>query len=588
MERRQNDVSWKIGGEAGFGIMSTGATFAKTCMRAGLHVVEYAEYPSLIRGGHNTDHVTARSHEVWAHRWSVDILIALNKETIDRHIDEVSVGGVVLYDTTDRTFRHFDPTTVSRSDVRLIGLPLEELALKGGGQKLMRNSVALGATCALLSLDFELPAAVIHDTFADKGSEITTVNVNVLRAGYEAVTPEQVKNFPWDLVPQSATTPHMLLTGNDAIGLGALQAGCSFYAAYPMTPASSILHFMAEHGPKRGVVVRHAEDEIGVINETIGAAYAGVRAMCATSGGGFALMTEAVGLAGMTEVGIVIAEAQRGGPSTGLPTWTEQGDLRQVIHASQGDFLKIVIAPGDQSQAFTLTQQAFDLAERYQTPVIIMTDKHLAEGHMSVPTFTGRRGAIDRGAVMTSGDAHDANAFRRYRTDGEDGISPRSLPGTPNGLFLANSDEHDEYGYSNEEASNRLAQMDKRARKTAAVVRHLPAPTLVGPADAAVTLVTWGSTVGACREAVRLLHERHHIEANILQILYLCPLPGRALAELLSSAKVPLVVEANHSGQLEGLLRQETGFTFAHRLRRYDGRPFDPENIVKSILDIVG
>lgn len=587
MTRRQNEVNWKIGGEAGFGIMSTGAIFAKTCMRAGLRVFEYPEYPSLIRGGHNTDQVYASTNDVYAQRREVNILVALNKETLTAHLDEVTANGVILYDTSDRTFASFDPASIGRKDIRVYGLAMANLAIQAGGQKLMRNTIALGATFALLSLDFVFPATVVHDMFAHKSEALAKLNVDILRAGYAAITNDQAANFPWDIVPLATSSPQMLLTGNDAISLGAIQAGCLFYAAYPMTPASSILHFLAEYGPTYGMVIRHAEDEIGVINETIGAAYTGVRAMCGTAGGGFSLMTEAVGMAGMTEVGIVVIEAQRGGPSTGLPTWTEQGDLRQVLHASQGDYMKIVLAPGNHQQCFELTQQAFNLAERYQTPVIVMTDKYLAEGHMSIDRLTGRVGQLDRGQIATAADLHDQPHYQRYRTDVADGISPRSLPGTPNGLFLANSDEHDEYGLSNEDSPMRLAQMDKRQRKEEDLLKHIPAPRLIGPAKADLTIVTWGSSLGPCQAAVDMLHQQHHLQVNILPITWVNPFPAEAVKAIISQAAATVMVEGNQSGQMEGWIRQQTGHTFERHIRRYDGRPFDPAELCRHLAEMI-
>lgn len=586
MSPTQNRITWKIGGEAGFGIMSTGAIFAKTCMRAGLSVVEYAEYPSLIRGGHNTDQVSVSDQPLHTHRTTVDVLVALNRETLDRHLAEVSPHGVILYDQSDRTFKDFQPTTIVRQDLTLIGLPLEHLSLQAGATKLMRNSVALGATFALLDCPFELPATVVRDSFIAKGEAIAVMNVNVLKIGYTAVTPAQTQACPWRLVPRAQPEERLLLTGNDALALGALQAGCLFYAAYPMTPASSVLHFLAEYGPPRGMVVRHAEDEIAAINEAIGAAYAGVRAMCGTAGGGFALMTEAVSMAGMTEVGLVIIEAQRGGPSTGLPTWTEQGDVRQVMHAGQGDVLRVVLAPGTPSQCFTMIQEAFDLAERYQTPVIIMTDKVLAEGHWSIPTLAGRKKAIDRGALASAADVHQDQNFRRYRTDVVDGISPRTRPGTPGGIFLANSDEHDEFGYSNEDIAVRQAQMDKRAAKETTLRKKLPAPLVHGPTQADVTLVTWGSSVNPCRQAADDLGAQG-VNVNVVQLTHLQPFPVESVQKLLAAARLAIMVEGNQSGQVEGIIREQTGFTFAHHYRRYDGRPIDPIDLTKLVQGLV-
>lgn len=584
MSRQINECNWKIGGAAGFGIMASGAIFAKTCMRAGLHVFDYSEYPSLIHGGHNSYQVYAAPRQIWAHRTAVNILVALDRTTVDQHLDELTPGGIIVYDRSDPSFDGWHPDG-KRSDVTFYGLPLAPLAVRAGGQKLMRNTVAIGATFALLSLDFDFPAAVVRDMFNAKGEQVAVANVAVMRAGYQAISPDQAAACPWDLNPRPNPPAQMLVAGNEAIGLGAIQAGCKFYAGYPMTPSTTLLHFMAEHGPAYNIVVRQAEDEIGVINETIGAAYTGVRAMCATAGGGFSLMTEAVGLAGMTEVGLVIVEAQRGGPSTGLPTWTGQDDLRQVLHASQGDFLKIVLAPADVEDCFAFGQEAFNLAERYQTPVIIMTDKYLAESHASVPPFHHRAG-LDRGRVLRPEDVANTE-FRRYRTDVDDGISPRTLPGTPNGLFLANSDEHDPYGYSNEEASMRLAQIDKRARKTAAAAASLPSPRLIGPAKADVTLVSWGSSLGPVKEAARFLHADHHLTANIIPLTVINPFPAAVVSELIRSARTTIMVEANQTGQMAGWIRQHTGLTLDHQLLRYDGRPFDPVGLTKDILHLV-
>lgn len=583
MDRTTNELTWKIGGEAGFGILSTGEMFAKTCLRAGLQAVDYAEYPSLIRGGHNTDQVTVSARPVWSHRRPVNVLVALNRQTVDRHQDELTPNGVLVYDTTDLTFRGWHPSQLHRRDVQVIGLPLEDLAIAGGGQKLMRNTVALGATFALLDLDLALPAAVVADTFAQKGPEVVALNHGVLTAGYTAITARQADRFPWTLVPNQSTAQQVLLTGNDAMAIGAMLAGCQFYAAYPMTPASSLLHFFADHGPGQGMVVRQSEDEIGAINAAIGAAYTGVRAMTATAGGGFALMTEAVGLAGMTEVGVVIIEAQRGGPSTGLPTWTEQADLRQVLHAGQGDFLKIVMAPASHADCLRLTQEAFNLADRYQTPVILMTDKYLADMHATVP-WPAPVLPIDRGAIMTANELRHESRFARYRLEAEDGVAPRSLPGTPNGLFLANSDEHDDQGFSNEQVDMRLAQMRRRAQKITAVKKIWPAPEFIGPAKADLTIVTWGSSLGPVRQAVEQLRAEHHRQINVLPITYINPLPD-GVAERLAQCHQTIMVEANQSGQLAGWLREQTGHVFDHHLRRYDGRPFDPDELAMAIKD---
>lgn len=575
-------ITWKIGGEAGFGIMSTGEMFARICMREGHNVFSYPEYPSLIRGGHNTVQVSVSPQALPAHRTEVGVLVALNKETIDLHVPEMDKGGFVLYDTNDRTFAKFDPKTVKRRDVTIIGMPFADLAKKSGGETLMRNTVALGASCALLDIPPQRLTEVVDETFGKKGEAVVKLNSAILMAGYKAMTAEQRKNCRWSVKSVKRAKQQVLMTGNDALALGAIQAGCQLYSGYPMTPSSSILHFLAEHGPAHGMVVRHAEDEIAAIHHAIGAAYAGVRAMTSTSGGGFSLMTEAVGMAAMTEVGIVVVNAQRPGPSTGLPTWTEQGDLRQVMHASQGDFPRIVLAPSSHEECFTVIQEAFNLADQYQTPVIVLTDKYLAEAYKNVAIDDLKAVPIDRGKIWKPTATNKTGEYKRYQEDVADGIVPRSLPGTPDGLFLANSDEHDEFGYSNEDIPHRMGQMERRARKIATLKKKLMKPRRIGPATASLTVVTWGSSGLSVEAALLLLKQDYGIAANALVLPMIMPFPEKEVTTLMKSANKTVIVEANRSGKLAGVVRQYTGLSFDHAVKRYDGRPFDPADLAKQ------
>jgi 2-oxoglutarate ferredoxin oxidoreductase subunit alpha len=451
----------------------------------------------------------------------------------------------------------------------------------------MRNTVALGAGCALLDFPPQHLAEVMTDAFARKGKKVVALNAAVLMAGYRALSATQRKKFPWSIRPVKPRQPQALFTGNDALSMGAIQAGCQLYSGYPMTPASSILHFLAEHGPKFGLIVRHAEDEIAAIHHAIGAAYTGVRAMTATAGGGFSLMTEAVGMAAMTEVGIVIVEAQRGGPSTGLPTWTEQGDLRQVLHASQGDFPRIVLAPSSHLECFSLMQAAFNLADVYQTPVIVMTDKYLAEGFRNVTIADLKPQPITRGKILSKVGPQKAGAFSRYRTDVADGIAPRTLPGTPHGLFLANSDEHDEFGYSNEDIPMRLGQMERRARKIETLQKHILPPRFCGPEDAPLTVVTWGSSAGAVEAALRILEQDHGLHANAMIPTMIAPFPSDLVKAKLGLSQHTVIVEANQSGQLAGWIRQQTGYSFDQAINRFDGRPFDPTELATQFAKII-
>jgi len=567
--------------------MSTGEMFARACMRAGLNVFTYPEYPSLIRGGHNTVLVTASPCPVPANLEQVNMLVALNRESIDLHLAELSPRAAIIYDTTDRTFANFKPSSVKRRDLQVIGLPLEKFAVDVGGQKLMRNSVALGASCALLGIHPNDLTEVVRAMFGDKGEPIVALNAKILMAGYNAIAPAQRKQCTWKVKPVKKAGDRVLLTGNEALALGAIQAGCQFMSAYPMTPATSILHYLAAHGPDHGIVVRHAEDEIGAIHHAIGAAYAGVRAMTATSGGGFALMTEAVGLAAMTEVGVVIVDVQRPGPATSMPTWTEQGDLRQVLHAGQGDFPRIVLAPSSHQECFTMIQEAFNLAEQYQSPVIVLTDKYIAEGQRSVPVSDLKPVAISRGKIFAGAAGKKNDLFKRYDEKVADGVAPRALPGTPGALFVANSDEHDEFGYSNEDASNRVAQVERRAQKVATLRKKGVPPRFCGPKTAPLTVVTWGSSAGSVEAALQILDDEYKLQANAMVITMIAPFPIPAVTAALKAAGKTVIIEANRSGKLAGYIREQTGLSMDSAINRFDGRPFDPVELARQFAKLI-
>lgn len=583
--QQRTQITWKIGGEAGFGIMSTGQIFGTVCSRSGLYVYDYVEYPSLIRGGHNTFHVKVSTEPVTAIPHTVDLLVALNKRTVEKHLPEITAGGAILYDHEKVLL---DATHTARKDIHFFGVPFARLAKESGGEIIMQNSVAMGATVALLGFNFALLADVLQKMFGRKGEHIVKVNVDTARAGFDFVQ----KNFSdytaaHLALPQTRQEQRMVLTGNDAISLGAIQAGCKFYVAYPMTPASSILHTMAANEERYNIVVKHAEDEIAVMNMTIGGSLVGARAMCGTSGGGFALMVEALGLAGITELPLVCVVSARPGPATGLPTWTEQGDLKFVLSAAPGDFPRIVLAPGDTEECFYETMRAFNLADKYQTPVIVLSDKYLSENRMSTSFFDVKRVPIVRDTLLSDEALAALKGFKRYALT-ESGVSPRSIPGQPGGVYNANSDEHDEFGLSTEDLPMRVAQMDKRGRKIArfwddALTTGVPAPKLYGPQDADVTLVGWGSIKGPVLEAVRLL-EQQGKKVNFLHYVYLSPFPVAHTKVFLQKIKKLVNIENNYSGQFGSLFKQEMLRDFDHSLLKYNGQQFFPGEIVEKIL----
>lgn len=573
MQTRQN-LSWKIGGEAGFGIKSAGMMLAKIFMKTGYETFDYTEYPSLIRGGHNTYQVMIDINEVNSVTYSVDILVALNKETIDKHLGELSRGAVVIYD--QEKIKNIRP----RDGVDFLPINMTSLANQAGGE-LMRNVVAIGATLAILSQPRNVGDQVIKENFASKGPEVIKNNLQALALGYKEAKKVFHEKFICSLPPVRKNN-NILIAGNEALALGALASGLNFYAGYPMTPSSTILQYLASVAEKTGVVVRHAEDEISVINMALGAAHVGARAMVGTSGGGFALMVEALGLAGITETPLVLVDAQRPGPATGLPTWTEQSDLQFILHAAPGDFPRIILAPGDTSESFALGAEAMNLAEIYQTPVIILMDKFLSEGSSTVPEFSTHKLKIKRGKLLTPQQLKNLKNFERYKAVG-DGISARTLPGMVNGLFIANSDEHDAYGYTAEGAENRLAQMDKRSAKLKTFIKVMPQPLIHGNPKAKKTVVIWGSTKGVVLDAYHSLSSRQQSKIKILQLQYIWPLATDFVSNTLKKSKNILLIENNSNAQLGQLIAQETGVIIKNRLLKYDGRPFYREEIIKAL-----
>jgi 2-oxoglutarate ferredoxin oxidoreductase subunit alpha len=582
----KNKISWMIGGEAGYGIMAAGTTFAKACSRGGLHVFINSEFPSLIKGGHNISLVRVDEEEIYSHLDTVDLLVALNQETIDLHLNEIVPGGGIIYDGEQI---NVTKESLKRIDVVLFSVPLTKIVRELGAELLLRNTVVVGASMAILDYDFGLLEVAIRDSFGKKKGEIVEQNKKAARMGYDYVKQNICQECGYKLEPRKAPE-RMLLTGNDAIAVGAIKAGCKFYAAYPMTPVSAILHTMAEKAKEFNIVVKQTEDEIAAMNMIIGAGFAGVRAMNATSGGGFSLMVEALGLAAMTETPIVTVEGQRPGPSTGQPTHTAQGDLKFLLSAGQGEFVRIVIAPGDREECFYETFNAFNLAEKFQVPVLILVDKFLAEDYKTTEFFEHSNLQIERGKLLSQEELNKISEYKRYLNT-EDGISPRALPGQLNGVHCAPSTEHDEAGFSHE-ASDALMtpevvkmMLEKRMRKLSSIEKELKPPKLYGPQDADITLVSWGSTKGPIFEAMKLLG-KDGTKVNFLQILYLSPFPADEVKKVLSSAKFIVDVENNYTAQLASLIREKTGIEIQHRILKYDGRPFYPNFIYNELYEI--
>ncbi len=572
-----------IGGAAGQGVATPGDIFAKIFSRRGLHVNAYNAYQSIIRGGHTFLTIRTGPEPVSNMGDRMDLLIALNQDTMDRHLRLLGAGGACLYNGDA-----IRPGAAAEG-VELCPMPVSKLA-DITRNKIAQNTLAMGAALSMLGIGFPALEAAIAEQFKKKDKAVFDENVSVARAGYDYAT-QNFKPFARPLPMTDAR--YAVLSGNGALAMGGAVAGVKFYCAYPMSPSTGVLHWMAEHARKSGIMVRQVEDEIGVINMAIGAAHAGLRSMCATSGGGFALMSEGLGLAAQAEIPIVVIDCQRAGPSTGVPTKTEQGDLWQMLGAAFGDYPRVIAAPLDIGDCVRIIPEVFNLADRFQCPAIVLCDLLLAEGRLSVdPKEIDLEPAIDRGELITTsnglsnGNGAHGN-YQRYKIT-ESGVSPRAIPGVPGYTHVVSSDEHDEDGvlisdeYTN--AGKRRAMMEKRMRKMEGIEASVPPPTLEGPANADVTLIGWGSTQGVIEEARELLQEQG-ISANQLQIRWLVPLHGDAIVKILKDSRHTIIVENNYSGQFARYLRSETSFVANGHIRKYDGEPFMPHHIVEAVKE---
>ena len=572
------DIALAIGGAAGQGIATPGTMLAQVCVRRGLHIYAYNAFQSIVRGGHILLTLRMSDKEIYTHGDSLDILVCLNQDTMDRHLELMGPGTQVIYNSDS-----IEPG-VPKDGVHLCPMPIAELT-NNSRNKLYQNTVSLGVITHLLGMDFSILQDSVTKQFQRRGQDVVDENVGVARAGYE----HALANFaPRDVPAPEGPKPLAVWTGNDALAMGGAAAGVKFYAAYPMSPSTGVLHWMANNARDLGIMVRQVEDELGVANMIVGAAHAGCRAMCATSGGGFALMEEAIGMASMMEMPTVFIDVQRAGPSTGVPTKTEQGDLWQVLGGSQGDYERIIVAPTDALDAFNTMAELFNLVDKYQCPGIVLSDLLISEGTFSVaPDDINMQPKIDRGELIT--EDSETDGYMRYKVT-ESGISPRALPGLEGYVHIVATDEHDENSMLiSDEFTNppkRRKMVEKRDRKLSDILEIIEPPRLEGPADADVTLVGWGSSHGVIKEAAEQLRERG-VSVNHLQVKWIVPLHGEELTNIISAAKKAIIVENNFSGQFYRYLRGETGLSVDSHIRKYDGEPFMPHHIVNGVLDLI-
>ncbi len=551
-----------IGGEAGQGLDTMDRLLARTFFRMGYSLFSTKDYMSRIRGGHNFMQLRISTEELYGPAEGIDILLALNPETERIHRSRLTEGGLMISQHGEDSGGRDQVIAAERIAGELNNLRVA-------------NTVFAGALLKVMGLKRDLMEEVLQENFKEKIAEI---NIEALAAGYREA--EEVFSFS----EPEASGKRLLINGNQAVGLGAAISGVKFYAAYPMTPSTSIMDYLASKQEQLGMVVEQAEDEIAAINMAVGASYSGIRAMTGTSGGGFSLMNEGLGLAGITETPLVVANVQRPGPATGLPTRTEQGDLLFVINSSQGEFPLVVLAPRDASDAFNQTFRAFELADKYQLPVVILSDQFLADSVTSCQEFELEKLKNNRHLMEEAALSGD---YCRYQ-ETDDGISPRAYPGQFSGqVVLADSDEHDSCGHIIEAADARKRMVEKRARKMERLQEEdLLEPHYVGDEEPDLLLLGWGSTYGPLLEARELLVDDGS-EVGLLSFNHLCPFPTERVQELAGREVKTVVVENNYSGQFARLLRSETGIKVDQIILKYDGRPFSGREIYQRIREEV-
>ncbi|MFC7177500.1 2-oxoacid:acceptor oxidoreductase subunit alpha [Halosegnis marinus] len=603
-----NELVWRIAGGSGDGIDSTSQNFTKALMRAGLHVFTHRHYPSRIRGGHTYVEVRARDEPTKSRGDGYNFLLSLGdsfarnpkeeayygKEEVKpltENLDDLREGGIIVYDSgllDDEDLPDDFDERAEANDWHVYPLDLRAIA-KEHGREVMRNTAGVGATAALLDLDLSYFDELMQEGMPE---EVYEANYEVLTDAYEQVA---AMDHDHDIVvPENDhESDQVLLSGSNAIAYGALDEGCRFIAGYPMTPWTEVFTLMSQHLPDFGGVAEQVEDEIAAATLAIGASHAGVKAMSGSSGGGFALMSEPLGLAEMTETPIVLVEAARAGLSTGMPTKPEQGDLEHVLYTSQGDSNRVVFAPGNVQEAYTQTRKAFQIAYGYHIPAIVLYDQKLSGELRNVDAaFFDEEPTPDLGATLTEEEleeaAHHASGkFQRFRHDPENGVSPRSIPGQRGGRFLASGNEHTPEGHISEDPENRVAQMDRRLRKMEHIREELDSETshqtLHGPEDATYGVMTYGSQQGTVEEAVDRLRDAGH-DVKALGVSDMMPFPEAELTEFLESVDRCLVVEMNTSEQFRGLVQKELG-RFGPKmasLLKYNGNPFEPAEIVEG------
>lgn len=568
-----SNLTIRIAGEGGEGVISTGELLTTAVARARRDVFTFRTYPAEIKGGPAMFQLRFADHPVLSVGTQLDVLVAFNEEAVDLHAAELKKDGLLVYDSSI-----FDPEKKVPSSVQLYGAPLSSIAADGVGLKRSKNMVALSLVGQLIGIPVDGFRTLVEEKFGKKGEDVAEKNLKAIEEGYKWGESHPVGR---DLnVPASIRKERkLIMSGNEAMSAGALAAGCRYYAGYPITPASDILSFMEKHQPRFGGVAVQTEDEISAVASCVGASFAGAKAMTATSGPGLSLMSEVVGLSSMTETPIVIIDAQRSGPSTGMPTKTEQSDLAFAVHMSHGDAPRVVMAPSNVKDCFYGMVKAFYIAEKYQIPVIMLSDQSLSH---RTQTFT--RPNLENLPPVNRLRASKNGEFKRF-LDTETGVSPVSFPGDEGMNYVTTGLEHDELGHPSWSPSNHQRMSAKRHRKLDFIAKEKGFTRRFGDEHATVGVICWGSTEGPVEEAINMA-ATHGLEVKALTIKMIHPLPDEEIRSFMSGLKHVIVPEINFTGQLANLLRAKYLFPF-HSYTKCNGMPFDPDEIFNRIEEVI-
>ncbi|MBI9031333.1 2-oxoacid:acceptor oxidoreductase subunit alpha [bacterium] len=561
LSKFENDVVIVLAGEAGQGIQSIEGILSLLLKRSGYNYFSTSEFMSRVRGGVNSTEIRISSQEVNGFRNRIDILIPLSDKSVDHLKSRLTDQTLVIGEK--------DKTTYKKS----IEVPFSDIA-KEIGNKIFSNTVAAGFICGLLNVELQLCKDFIAEYFASKKQDIIDKNIIAISKGHKIG--KDLEQIKITIDKSKKIQKHLLLTGAEAVSLGALAGGCNFVCAYPMSPATSVLENMASYSKDNDIIVEQVEDEIGVINMTLGAWYAGARAMATTSGGGFALMSEGISLCAMIESPLVMHIAQRPGPATGLPTRTEQGDLNLVLYAGHGDFPRIILAPGTLEEAFYQSRNAFNMSAKYQMPVFILTDQFFVDSKYNIENFDLDNFEIEESIVKTNPD------YQRFAFT-KDGLSPRGIPNHGKGLVCVDSDEHDESGHITEDFDIRVKMVDKRKHKLKLVEKDITPPKLIGKENYKTLVICWGSTFNTLKEA---LEELENEDISLLHFSWIYPL-HKDTFDYLNKADKTIIVENNSSGQMAQLIRSTTGFAIDEEILKYNGLPFSVEELKQKITNLI-